>query len=106
MFILIERRVDRAGLRNELMQLERQDGIALARVLQPLIRNADPLQELFQEVTAHCLWLSGTIHSRTIMMYRWYHDDNVAITRKDDKEHTANIPSDNSARFSDMQLFK
>jgi hypothetical protein len=47
-FVLVERGVDRAGLGDELVELEGQQGVTLAGVLQALIGQADPLQQSFK----------------------------------------------------------
>ena len=51
-FILIERRINRTRLRNELVQLVGQYCVSLPSLLQLLVRAADPLKQLFQEFVA------------------------------------------------------
>jgi hypothetical protein len=50
-FILIESRIDRSGLGDKLMKFEGKQGIALARLLQMDIHNANPLEEILKKRT-------------------------------------------------------
>jgi hypothetical protein len=59
-FVLVERGVDRAGLGDELVELEGQQGVTLAGVLQALIGQADPLQQSFKVLAADFRGLLGS----------------------------------------------
>ena len=56
--VLVERRIDRAGLRYELVDLERQNRVALPCILKPLVNGADPMEEIGQMLTAACFGLA------------------------------------------------
>ena len=57
--VLIEGRVDRAGLGDELMQLEGKQRVALSGLLQPDIGDTDPLQQFLEKGPAGFCWHTG-----------------------------------------------